>query len=180
MRPRGAIDILGTMIRSDEGSSIMPKRDEPIRVLLVDDHEHVLWGLTKLIDGEHPRMMVAGTAKCIPELRAAINELKIDVVVLDVYLGDDDSLDYLQEVQASGAEVLVLTGSQGPDTHRRALDGGASGVVLKEEPAEVLLREIERVHKRRQAPRDDRAREQDCQSAVEARIAGFLASTTRR
>jgi hypothetical protein len=50
-------------------------------------------------------------------------------------------------------------------------------VVLKEEPAEVLLQEIERASEWRNAPP---ARQQDCQSAVETRIAGFISSTTRR
>jgi DNA-binding NarL/FixJ family response regulator len=39
--------------------------------------------------------------------------------------------------------VLVLTGQRDPAVHRRALTAGACAVVLKDEPAEALLREIE-------------------------------------
>lgn len=120
---------------------------KPIRVLLVDDHEHVLWGLGKLIGGEQPRMMVAGTARTVSEAVAAIRERKPDVVLLDVYLGEDNSLDHLDELLCiSGIQVLVLTGARDQEVHRRAIEGGARGVVLKGEPAEVLLREIERAH----------------------------------
>jgi DNA-binding NarL/FixJ family response regulator len=158
----------------------LPKHDEPIRVLLVDDHDHVLWGLGKLIEGESPRMKVTGTAKTVPQALAALREGRPDVVVLDLFLGKDNSLDYLPEIGASGAAILVLTGSRDPATHRRAMQGGARTVVLKEEPAEVLLHEIERAHEWRRTPRNDPARQQDCLSAVETRIAGFISSITRR
>jgi hypothetical protein len=60
------------------------------------------------------------------------------------------------------------------------MKSGARTVVLKEEPAEVLLHEIERAHEWRMAPLGHEVRQQDCQSAVETRIAGFISSTTRR
>lgn len=158
----------------------LPKHDEPIRVLVVEDHDHVLWGLGKLIEGESPRMKVTGRAKTVPQALAELHERTADVVVLDLFLGEANSLDHLPEIQASGAAIVVLTGSRDPEVHRRAMEGGARTVVLKEEPAEVLLREIERANAWRLTPRDDPAREQDCQSAVTTRIAGFISSTTRR
>jgi two-component system, NarL family, nitrate/nitrite response regulator NarL len=156
------------------------KQDEPIRVLLVDDHDHVLWGLRKLIEGVWPRMKVTGTAKTVPQALAALQTGKPDVVVLDLFVGKDNSLDHLADIAACGAAILVLTNSRNPATHRRAMQGGARTVVLKEEPAEVLLHEIERAHEWRRTPPNDPARQQDCQSAVETRIAGFISSITRR
>jgi two-component system, NarL family, nitrate/nitrite response regulator NarL len=121
----------------------------PIRVLLVDDHQHVLWGLGKLIDGEWPRMAVAGTASTVSEALRAMSARRTDVVVLDVYLGEENSLDRLEELKRGGAAVVVLTGAPDRELRRRAIEGGACALVLKEEPAEVLLREIERAHERR-------------------------------
>lgn len=166
------------MVKKDERWS--QSADQPIRVLLVDDHEYVLWGLRKLIDGEWPRMKVAGTGKSVSQLTAALRATKPDVVVLDVYLGNEESLGLLPRIQEVGAAALVLTGSRNQEIHRRALDSGACSVVLKEEPAEVLLHEIERAHEWRLTPRNDPARQQDCQSAVQTRIAGFISSITRR
>jgi two-component system, NarL family, nitrate/nitrite response regulator NarL len=153
------------------------KQEQPIRVLLVDDHDQVLWGLTKLIEGERPRMTVTGTAKTVPQALAALKEKRLDVVVLDLLLGDENSLEHLPALRASGAAILILTGARDTEMHRRAMQGGAHTVVLKEEPAEVLLHEIERASEWRNAPP---ARQQDCQSAVKTRIAGFISSTTRR
>ena len=93
----------------------MPKHDEPIRVLIVEDHDHVLWSLGKLIEGEWPRMKVTATAKTIPQALAVLHQGTTDVVVLDLFLGEDNSLDHLPDIQASGAAILVLTGSRDPD-----------------------------------------------------------------
>ena len=79
-----------------------------------------------------------------------------------------------------GAAIVVLTGARDTEIHRRALQRGARTVVLKEEPAEVLLHEIERANEWRNAPLEHTARQQDCHLAVATRIAGFISSTTRR
>jgi two-component system, NarL family, nitrate/nitrite response regulator NarL len=119
----------------------------PIKVLLVDDHEHVLWGLGKLIEGEEPRMVVAGTARTVAEALAVIRERKPDVVLLDIFLGEVNSLDYLpQFLDTEGLTVLVLTGAGDAELHRRAVERGASRVITKGAPAEVLLSEIERAY----------------------------------
>jgi len=128
-------------------AQVVTERADPIRVLLVDDHEHVLWGLTKLIDGEWPRMMVIGTAKTVSEASNAMEERRPDVVVLDIYLDGVSSLDHLPRMlQAGHAQVVVLTGVSDLDLHRRAIEFGATAVLLKEAPAEQLLRQIESAH----------------------------------
>ena len=111
---------------------------------------------------------------------AAVDEKRPDVVVLDLFLGRENSLDRLPALGASGAALVVLTGARDAEIHRRAMQRGARTVVLKEEPAEVLLHEIERAAEWRNAPPNNAAGQQDCQSAVQARIAGFISSTTRR
>ena len=152
-------------------------KQEPIRVLLVDDHDYVLWGLRKLIEGEMPRMTVAGTAKTLAQAFARLREERPDVLVIDLFLGEDYTVKHLPALRTSGAAILILTSARDKEAHRRAMRGGARTVVLKDEPAEVLLHEIERANEWRNAPD---ARQQDCHSAVETRIAGFISSTTRR
>ena len=115
----------------------------PLKVFLVDDHDHVLWGLGKLIDGEWPKMFVVGTAKTLRNALPEIALCRPDVVILDVYLGTGNSLEYLPPVvSAIDGIVVVLTGSGDEALHRRALAAGARAVVRKEAPAEALLKEI--------------------------------------
>ena len=147
-------------------SLLTPSGADPIKVLLVDDHEHVLWGLRKLIEGEWPHMTVAGTAKSMAQALAAVKRCAVDVVVLDVYLGVTNSIDRIGELLFSGAPaVVMLTGSRDAELHRRALKCGARAVVSKHEPAEVLLGEIERVHR-------NAALEQTAEAAHESFVGG--------
>lgn len=146
MRGRRALRILAPPMNAPETSLAA---DRPIRVLLVDDHQHVLWGLGKLIDGEWPRMSVAGTATSVAQALAALGASQTDVVVLDLCLGEENSLDRLDELRRGCPSIVVLTGTPDAQVHLRALAGGACAVVLKDEPAEVLLQEIVRAHDRR-------------------------------
>ena len=124
-----------------------PNSNTPIRVLLVDDHKTMLWGLERLIDGEQPRMQVMGKASNKTEVFAFLKFSKPDIVLLDVDLNGDNSLDFLEELlQESQARVLVLTASLNPVVHQHAIINGASGVVLKSENADVILRAIKYVH----------------------------------
>jgi two-component system, NarL family, nitrate/nitrite response regulator NarL len=119
----------------------------PIRILLVDDHKSMLWGLERLIEGEKPRMQVVGKASNKMEVFASLSASKPDVILLDLDLNGENSLDFLDELlRKSQARVLVLTATQDPAVHQRAILNGASGVVLKSEDADVILRAIQYVY----------------------------------
>ena len=124
-----------------------PDSNTPIRVLLVDDHKIMLWGLEHLIEGEKPYMQVIGKASNKIEVFAFLKLSKPDVILMDIDLNGENSLDFLEELlQESQARVLVLTASQDPVMHQRAIINGASGIVLKSENADVILRAIQYVH----------------------------------
>lgn len=121
--------------------------ETPIRILLVDDHKSMLWGLERLIESEKPRMEVIGKASNRKEIFAFLAKAKPDIVLLDLDLNGVSSLDFLDELlKESKANVLVLTATQDPAVHQRAIINGASGVVLKSEDADVILRAIQYVH----------------------------------
>ena len=118
----------------------------PIRVLLVDDHRSVLWGLEKLIDGERPRMQVVGKATTASEALQMLDAARPDVVLLDLDLNGQSGLDAIPGILGhSQARVLVLTGSRDSLAHDNAVLAGARGVVEKGEATETLLKAIERV-----------------------------------
>jgi DNA-binding NarL/FixJ family response regulator len=127
----------------------MPKTHlaPPIRVMLVDDHRSVLWGLQRLVDGETPRMTVTATAR---DAEQAVRELathEVDVILLDLDLGATNGIDAIPLFLArSSARVLVLTGVRDPAMHDKAVLAGACGVVLKEDPAETILKAIEKAY----------------------------------
>jgi len=119
----------------------------PIRVMVIEDHDHVRWGLMKLIVAEWPRMTLTGAVRTVEDAESTLRVRGVDVVVLDLFLEDVNALDRLpRAVSQSGAAFVVLTGSRDHELYRRAFDCGAAAVVLKDEPADVLLRRIERAH----------------------------------
>lgn len=118
-----------------------------IRVMIVEDHGVVLWGLRNLVESESPRMCVVGSAQNRSEAFRAARATRPDVILLDLGLGEESGLDFLPRLrEEAGARVLVLTGVRDEETHRRAIQRGASGVVCKDAPAEVVLKAIRKVH----------------------------------
>ena len=119
----------------------------PIRVFLVDDHRATLWGLERLIDSAADRMCLVGSATSIAELLATPASRDADVIVLDLDLAGVESTESLADLgRTLSARILMLTGDRNPDAHCRAVAAGARGVVRKEEPVDMLLRAIEKVH----------------------------------
>jgi len=117
-----------------------------IRVLLVDDHELFVTGLSSLIQRE-PELTVVGQATNRTEALAAA-ALHPDIILLDLDLGSENSLDFLPELLAigDGARVIVVTGVPDPELHLRAVRLGAMGVVLKVESAQFLIKAIRKVY----------------------------------
>jgi len=119
----------------------------PIRVLLIDDHQSFLWGMVKLIESDSANMTVMGTASDIAEALAILEREQPDVILLDIDLNGVNSLDSMPLLRnATSAMVLILTGMRDAETHERAVLAGARGVVQKEVSAEMILKAIRKVH----------------------------------
>lgn len=119
----------------------------PIRVLIVDDHRSILWGLERLIESGKPAMQVVGTATNCNEALKLIDETKPDLILLDIGLGDQNGVDEIPNLLSrSNAKILVLTGIRDESIHDKAVLAGASGVVEKEASAETILAAIQKVH----------------------------------
>jgi DNA-binding NarL/FixJ family response regulator len=117
-----------------------------IRVFIAEDHQITLWGLRQLVQASNTRMEVVGTASSHCELMNHDATCRADVILLDLDLGGEDmgaSLGTLRE-RCKG-HVLVLTGADSLATHREVMLKGARGVIHKSEPAETILRAVEKV-----------------------------------
>lgn len=118
-----------------------------IRVFVAEDHQITLWGLRRLIDASRPHMEVVGSASSRSELLNHDAAADADVILLDLDLAGEDSAAALDDLRRRcPGRVLVLTGADDVARHRAAVLKGARGVVHKSEPAEVILRAIEKVN----------------------------------
>jgi DNA-binding NarL/FixJ family response regulator len=123
----------------------MELQKKTIRVMLVDDHQTMLWGLIKLIETEKPRMEVVGTAQTGAEALEKIAQLSPDVVLLDLDLGGSSALDLLPALQSNPQlRVLIFTGERDQEKLDLAVFRGARGIVRKDASAELLLKAIEK------------------------------------
>lgn len=120
---------------------------KPIRVLLVDNNTTLLWGLTKLIKGDWPRMALAGAAGSRAEaLSRAVT--RPDVILMDLELDGRSTLDLLPElVKCSGGRVLFFSGLYSERLERTAVRRGGMGLLPKGEPAGVVLAAIVCAHR---------------------------------
>ena len=119
-------------------------QEEIIRVLIVDDHRSVLWGLAKLVESARPEMEVIDAVTTGEEALAALARHHPDVVLLDLDLGSESGLQLLPLMREHVA-VIVLTASREVSSEDLVLNG-ARGVIHKSEPADVILKAIRRVH----------------------------------
>ena len=113
--------------------------------MLVDDHQTMLWGLTKLIESEKPRMKVVGTATTCDEALAKIGLLHPDVILLDLDLNGVSALEVLPALLSNSASnVLIFTGARDQATLDLAIFKGARGVLRKDASAEHVIKAIEK------------------------------------
>jgi two-component system, NarL family, nitrate/nitrite response regulator NarL len=118
-----------------------------IRVMIIDDHAVVRAGLRMLIEN-HPTMHVVAMASSGTEALDILARESADLILLDLDLGKENGLTFVQELRAASnsARILILTGLRDPAAHRQAVKLGAMGVVVKDQAAEVLIKAIEKVN----------------------------------
>lgn len=118
-----------------------------IRILIVDDQLVVREGLRMLIEN-HPGTKVVAMARTRPEALEIIAREPLDLIILDLELGGHSALSFIPQLREASdvARILVLTGSRDSETHQEAAQLGATGVVLKEQAADLLLKAIEKVY----------------------------------
>ncbi|HYO79417.1 MAG TPA: response regulator transcription factor [Thermoanaerobaculia bacterium] len=117
-----------------------------MKIVIADDHAIVRHGLRQII-ATRGGWTVVGEAASGDELLDLLRRVDVDVLVLDVSIGDRSGIDLLEPVRAIRANLPVLMLSMYAEEHYaiRAIRAGASGYIQKDRPPEEIVAAIERV-----------------------------------
>lgn len=118
---------------------------EPIRVLLVDDHEMLAGGLA-LLFSRHPIFALVG---CAPDAERAVEMTaleKPDVVLMDLELPGMDGFETTRRIKAErrSTRVVAVTSYNDPAAAKELLAAGASGYIEKTRAVEDVLDVVRR------------------------------------
>lgn len=132
-----------------------------VRVAIVDDHEAVRFGLAAAC--REAGYEVVADAANVPDLLAAFDPNVVDVVVLDLSLGDGSKVtENVRSLLATGAAVLVHSIADRVAAVRESLAAGAAGVIAKSSPMSAVINAIATV------ARGDALNNVEWASAIEA------------
>lgn len=111
-----------------------------IRIVLSDDHQVVRTGLRVLLES-HGGFDVVGEAGDVTGTVEAVRARRPGVLVLDLNLGGESSLDAIPRLRAEAPEtqIVVLTMQEDPAFAQAALRAGAVGYVLKDAADSELM-----------------------------------------
>jgi DNA-binding NarL/FixJ family response regulator len=117
-----------------------------IRVLLVDDHAIVRFGLARLLANE-PDVVIAGEAAAPAAALELVTTMAPDVALVDVTLGNTNGIDLVRPMKEALPRLAVLVVSMHDELlyAERALRAGASGYVMKHEATDVIVRAVRTV-----------------------------------
>ncbi|MDX2138873.1 MAG: response regulator transcription factor [Chloroflexota bacterium] len=119
----------------------------PIRIFIADDHPIVREGLHALISTE-PNMKIVGEAASGEEAVQRVRELKPDVILMDLIMGQMDGIEAIERIKLENpnARILALTSFTEDDIVFPAIKAGALGYLLKDSAPQELLQAIVNVY----------------------------------
>ena len=127
------------------------------KVLIVDDNDLMRTLLRTILRGD--QYEVIGEARDGVEALELAERLRPDIICLDILMPKIGGLEALQTIRAMHPEIVVVmvTGSPSVDNVREAIQGGASGFIIKPFNAGKVLNTVSRAWQsaRRLTPPDE-------------------------
>lgn len=118
-----------------------------VRVVLVDDHPVFRIGMAALLDSL-PGIRVTGQVASAAEARTLFaGPVEVDVVLMDLDLGDGSGVDLTRDLLRArpGLAVLVVTMHEDDDAVVASVRAGARGYLVKSAPPDAVERAVRAV-----------------------------------
>ena len=117
---------------SEEHESSTEVPEQPIRVLIIDDHEVLASSLALVLDAESD-ITAVGVATTLEQAQELIGSTRPDVLLLDHRMPDGDGVAAIPRLRAlrPSLGIVVLTASAADHVLLSAIENGASGFLSK-------------------------------------------------
>jgi two-component system response regulator DevR len=127
------------LVTAPSANLVMGPHAEPIRVVVVDDHELFRNGLVEMLSERG--IAVAGVAGSGEEALESIPRLRPDVALMDLSLPGISGVDVTRRLSAQlpGTCVVALTVMADEETLLQAILAGACGYLLKDESIDEIV-----------------------------------------
>lgn len=122
--------------------------DQPVRVLIADDHTVVRDGLAAVL-ARRPDITVVGEASNGIEAIEKAEQLHPDVILMDLRMPEMDGAEAMRRIRQQDPDVrfLVLTTFDNDEYIFEAIQAGAKGYLLKDASREDLFRAVLAVYR---------------------------------
>lgn len=119
------------------------KRNDPTRILLVDDHAMLREGLAGYLQ-KQPDLEVCGEAGDAPEAMQLVRENRPDFVIVDISLKSGHGIELIKQIHAYDDSIKMLVLSMHDESlfAERAVRAGAMGYLNKEQSRTRILEAI--------------------------------------
>lgn len=116
----------------------------PIHVWLVDDQAGLRKLIAQLLEGQSGIRCTRQFGSPNALLSTLASRQGPDVILLDVQMGEHNGIDAIPAIKSlsRSTRVLMFTTNYDLEWHRRAIDSGAAGYLLKTDPLERLTGSI--------------------------------------
>ena len=116
------------------------------KLLLVDDHEVIRFGLGTILEDE-PRFKIVAYAKNKTEALKELRNNEIDIAIIDIRLKNESGIELCQEItkEFPKIKVIMLTSFCDDNLIIKAIKAGARGYLLKEVSNDNILRGLNEV-----------------------------------
>ena len=123
------------------------KEPARIRVLVVDDHPIMRFGIAAIIDAT-PDMTAVAQAGSGEEAVELFEKNLPDITLMDLRLPGMSGVEAIRTIigRHRNARFVVLTTYEGDEDIHQALQAGARGYIVKGMPHEALVNALRRVH----------------------------------
>ncbi len=110
------------------------------RVYIVEDHPIFSMGMSELINQEDD-LEVCGSADNIVQARVEIEELKPQLIIVDLSLKESQGIDLIRELDRNNCNIPILVLSMHDEAihAERCIQAGARGYIMKQEASSLVI-----------------------------------------